>query len=545
MLKIGETPQKFWVVGKILETRAAELPDHPILYWSGEKYTYSQLNKSANQVARGFIDNGIQHSDRVAVMMENSPAYIGVWFGLAKLGAIEVPINTAYKGELLAHIINSSAANIVVIDYEFLQSFESILHSCPSITCIVLNSCTKDEAIPANKDGIKYKHLSLIASGKDENIEHDILPEDIACVMFTSGTTGPSKGVIINNAFELSFAVIFNEIVALKPSDITYNFLPFFHIAGKYIFLGTMFVNGRMVLRPRFSANEFWNDIRTFRATVTVAAGGICQMIYSRTPTSQDSNNPLRMIYSVPNPHDILSEFKNRFGVELTEGYGSTEANIVTYTRLNENTPIGAAGRAAPYYDVRVVDEDDKEVKPGVSGEIVVRPKYPNILMEGYFGLPEKSLKTFKNLWFHSGDRGMMDKDGYLFFLDRMKDAIRRRGENISSFEVERIVGKFPGISEVAAVGVPAEIGEEEVKVVVVCQANSSIKHEDLFEHCIREMPYFMVPRFIEFVNDLPRTATQKVKKNELRDLGITNATWDCEEEGFTITRGGSTNRNL
>ena len=539
MLRIGETSKKFWLVGRVLEDRAAELPNHPILFWSEETYTYSQLNKSANKIARGFINHGTRHSDRVAVMMESSPTYIGVWFGLAKLGAIEVPINTAYKGDLLAHIINSSGANMVVIDYKFLQIFKSILHLCPSINCIVLNTCAEYQAIPTNKDRIIYKSLSGIASNKDENINRNILPEDIACVMFTSGTTGPSKGVIINNAFELSFAVIFNEIVSLKSSDITYNFLPFFHIAGKYILLGTMLVDGCMVLRPRFSVNNFWRDIRVYRATVTVAAGGVCQMLYARTPMPQDSDNPLRMIYSVPNPHDILTEFQNRFGVQLTEGYGSTEANIVAYTKPYENTPLGAAGRPAPYYDVRVVDENDKEVKPGVSGEIVVRPKYPNILMEGYFGLPEKSLETFKNLWFHSGDRGMIDKDGYLFFLDRMKDAIRRRGENISSFEVERIVGKFPGISEVAAVAVPAEIGEDEVKIVVVCQENAGIRHQELWEHCTREMPYFMVPRFIEFVNDLPRTPTQKVKKIDLRYVGLTSATWDCEKEGLKITRNG------
>ena len=201
-----------------------------------------------------------------------------------------------------------------------------------------------------------------------------------------------------------------------------------------------MFVNGRMLLRPRFSVENFWKDIRQFGVTVTVGVGGICQMLYAQPPDEQDSDNPLRMIYSVPNPHDVLDQFKRRFKLELTEGYGSTEANIVVYTRPSEDTPLGAAGRAAPYYDIRIVDGNDRDVPVGESGEIIVRPKFPNTLMEGYYGLPEKTIEPFKNLWFHSGDRGMMDERGYLFFLDRMKDAIRRRGENISSFDSDETI---------------------------------------------------------------------------------------------------------
>ena len=539
MFRIGETPKDLWLVGRLLEDKAAKLPDHPILFWSDEVYTYSQLNYNANKIARGFLDIQLQHSDRVAVMMQSSPTYIGVWFGLAKLGAIEVPINTAYKGDLLAHIINSSGASVAVVDIEFLPVFEQIIKLCPLLKRIVINTDANSPKNFSIKEEVTYDQLSLLSSDDGSNLGHNILPEDIACVMFTSGTTGPSKGVIINNAFELSFAVIFNEIVSLSSSDITYNFLPFFHIAGKFILLGTMFVDGRMVLRARFSADSFWADVRKYGVTVTVGVGGICQMLYAKPSTPQDSENPLRMIYSVPNPHDVLEKFKKRFGVELTEGYGSTEANIVVYTRPNEDTPLGAAGRAAPYYDVRIVDEDDNEVPPGVSGEIVVRPKYANILMEGYFGLPEKTIETFRNLWFHSGDRGVMDESRYLFFLDRMKDAIRRRGENISSFEVERIVSKYSAVSEVAAIGVPADVGEDEVKIIVVCREDTPINPIDLFKHCINEMPYFMVPRFIEFVDVLPRTPTQKVRKVELRELGVTNTTWDCEKEGFKVTRGG------
>ena len=539
MFKIGETPKQNWLVGKVLEERAYEFPDHPIVYWANEIYTYSRLNIDANRFAKGLLEINVHKGDRVAVMMSGSPTYIGVWFGLAKIGAVEVPINTAYKGDLLAHIINSAGVTIAVIESAFVNIFHEILHLCPKLRRIIVHKPDEKALNLKTIDGNNFDDMQNIICGEGENIESDVTPDSMACIMFTSGTTGPSKGVIINNAFELSFAVIFNEIVSLKPSDITYNFLPFFHIAGKFIFLGTMFVNGRMLLRPRFSVENFWKDIRQFGVTVTVGVGGICQMLYAQPPDEQDSDNPLRMIYSVPNPHDVLDQFKRRFKLELTEGYGSTEANIVVYTRPSEDTPLGAAGRAAPYYDIRIVDGNDRDVPVGESGEIIVRPKFPNTLMEGYYGLPEKTIETFKNLWFHSGDRGMMDERGYLFFLDRMKDAIRRRGENISSFEVERITAKHPAVSEVAAIAVPANVGEDEVKIVVVRQSNLSLDELSLFQHCAKEMPYFMVPRFIEFVEDLPRTPTQKVRKIELRLLGVTNSTWDCEKFGYKVTRGG------
>ena len=277
--------------------------------------------------------------------------------------------------------------------------------------------------------------------------------------------------------------------------------------------------------------------------TVTVAVGGICHMLYAEPRRPDDADNPLRMIYAVPNPHDVRADFLARFDLQMTEGYGSTEANIVAYTRPEEATPKGAAGRAAPQYEIRIVDEMDREAPPGTSGEIVVRAKHPYILMEGYDDLPEATLAAFRNLWFHNGDRGHMDEAGYLYFHDRMKDAIRRRGENISSFEVERIVNKHPDVAETAAVAVAAEDGEDEVKVAVVRKPGAALTEEALLRHCVAEMPYFMVPRFIELKIDLPRTPTQKVRKVELRAEGITAATWDREAAGFTVTRDGLARR--
>lgn len=536
MLTIGKESEA-WLVHRVLEQRAAERPDHPVMHWEGRDYTYAAINREANRVAAGMEERGIAPGARCAVMMQNTPAHVFVWFGTAKCGVVEVPINTAYRGDILAHIVTSARVSAMVLDAEFVPIVARIAERCPDLRTFIVNGGDIDDAQRA-LPGVVLS-LDELASGDGADLPRAVEATTTACIMFTSGTTGPSKGVVINNHFELSFAVVFNEIVALSAGDVTYNFLPFFHIAGKFILLGTMLADCRMLLRQRFSAGRFWPDVREHGVTVTVGVGGICHMLWAEPRRPDDADNPLRMIYSVPNPHEVQEAFLERFDLQLTEGYGSTEANIVVYTRPGEETPRGTAGRAAPYYNVMIVDEMDRPVPPGTSGEIVIRARHPYILMEGYDGLPEATLAAFRNLWFHSGDRGHMDENGFLFFHDRMKDAIRRRGENISSFEVERIVNKHPDVAETAAVAVAADVGEDEVKVVVVRNPGAALSEEALLHHCVAEMPYFMVPRFIEFRADLPRTPTQKVRKVALREDGITPATWDREAAGFKVTRDG------
>ena len=536
MLTIGKEPET-WLVHRVLEQRAAERPDHPVMHWSGLDYSYAAINREANRIAAGLEARGIEPGQRCAVMMQNSPAHVFVWFATAKLGVVEVPINTAYRGDILTHIVTSARVTAMVLDAEFVPVVARIADRCPGLGTFIVAGDDLDDA-RRTLPGVVLS-LAEVATGDGADVERAVEATTTACIMFTSGTTGPSKGVVINNHFELSFAVVFNEIVALRADDVTYNFLPFFHIAGKFILLGTMLADCRMLLRPRFSASQFWPDVCAHGATVTVGVGGICHMLWAEPRKPDDADNPLRMIYSVPNPHEVQEQFLERFDLQLTEGYGSTEANIVVYTRPDEATPKGTAGRAAPYYEVAIFDEMDRPVPPGTSGEIVIRARHPYILMEGYDGLPEPTLAAFRNLWFHSGDRGHMDEAGFLFFHDRMKDAIRRRGENISSFEVERIVNKHRDVAETAAVAVPADVGEDEVKIVVVRNPGVALTEEALLRHCAAEMPYFMVPRFIEFRADLPRTPTQKVRKVVLREDGITPATWDREAAGFKVTRDG------
>ena len=393
MLTIGKDPET-WLVHRVLERRAAERPDHPVMHWDGRDCGYGAINREANRIAAGFEAHGIEPGARVAVMMQNTPAHVFVWFATAKLGVVAVPVNTAYRGDILAHVVTSARATAMVLDADFVPVVARIAARCPGLGTFIVAGIVAGSDLEEARRALPGAVLSLdeLATGDGADRPRGDAATDTACIMFTSGTTGPSKGVVINHHFELSFAVIFNEIVSLGARDVTYNFLPFFHIAGKFIMLGKM-------------------------------------------------------------------------------------------------------------------------------------------------------LAAFRSLWFHSGDRGHKDEAGYLHFHDRMKDAIRRRGENISSFEVERIVNKHADVAETAAIAVAAEVGEDEVKVVVVRNPGAALTEEALLRHCVAEMPYFMVPRFIEFRADLPRTPTQKVRKVALRADGIAPATWVREAAGFEVTRDGLARR--
>ncbi len=527
-------PDEGWIIHRILEAKAAAKPDHPFMHYEGRDHTYAQMNARADRVAAGLAGLGITKGDRVAVIMQSSPAYIDVWFAIAKLGAIEIPVNIAYKGELLRHVLVTAGAVGIVFDDEFAAVVADTDDSCPDLVHHVVNP-TLGAAAPTVPGEVR---LADLMAGDVPPPDVEIAHTDVACIMFTSGTTGPSKGVIIEHHFEWAFGVTIAEIVDIRADDVAYNFLPFFHVAGKFVLMAALMVDARMVLRQRFSVARFWPDIREFGCTITVAVGGICHMLNAEPERDDDADNPLRVIYAVPIPAEFQAEFEKRFGLVFIEGYGSTEANIVAASTPGVS-PNGSFGKAGRFYEIEIHDENDDPCPPGMPGEICVRSRRPGMLLTGYYKLPEKSLEATRNLWFHTGDQGVMDEDGWFFFLDRLTDSIRRRGENISSFEVERIVNTHEAVAEAAAIAVPSELQEDEVKVICVLKPGQSLTEEALLRFCVDQMPYFMVPRFVEFRDDLPRTSLTKVRKVELRAEGPSANTWDCEAHGLRITRNG------
>ena len=515
-------------IHQLLEQQAQSQPDKEFLRIDGRCWTFRELNMHALVIAHALRRRGVGGGDHVVVMMQSSELYIALWFAISKIGAVEVPVNSACRGEILRHILRTVKAKVALVDVDYRAQFDT-----------AAQGILAPEAITDPQRGDFVWNEEQIEAIKDSDFGVKPQSSDPACVIFTSGTTGLSKGVVISHHHQLSFGLFFSEVVHFRPEDVAYNFLPFFHIAAKFQTLGAMLSGGRMMLRPVFSVLRFWQDVREGQATLCVAVGGLCHLLNRVPPAPDDANNPMRLIYAVPVPWEFKESFEARFGLQLVEAYGATESNLVIYSRVGENTPRGSCGRASEHFEISIRDERGVETPRGTAGEIWARAREPNTMMTGYLGLPEKTLETMQGDWFRSGDRAFMDENGYVFFLDRMNDAIRRRGENISSFEVERALNAHSSIAEVAVVPVKAEVGEDEVKAVVVLKPGAELSPQALLEFAIQSMPYFMVPRFIEFRADLPRTPTMKVKKVELRNEGCTATTWDCETAGIKITRRG------
>ncbi|WP_323010614.1 AMP-binding protein [Paracoccus sp. (in: a-proteobacteria)] len=521
-MKLFDLPNLPASLHDLLDDRAQSLGGKTFAITPDEPVTYRALADHSKQIATHLSDR-VQPGERVVIMMPVSRLSLGIWFAMSRLGAIDTTINPAYKGEMLLRLVQTASPTLCIIDDTMRSQFDE--------------AC-RDYIDPA--DVIDPATLTQIDDTDPGSwTVRAVAPRDIAAILFTSGTTGNSKGVMVSQHQELAFGAAYAEITRLGPDDTTYNFLPFFHIAGRFTALGTMIAGGCMVLRRSFSVSAFWDDIRAHDATVVSAVGGLCHMLYGQPPSENDADNSLRLIYAVPVPWEFKAEFEARFGLQLIEGYGGTETNLVAYSRLDEPCPRGAIGKPSDHFEIQLQDQSGRAVPPGSAGEICIRPRYPSTMLTGYFGLPDKTLEVFQDLWFHTGDAGRFDADGYLYFLDRMRDTIRRRGENISSYEVERMLNQHPAVAESAVIATPSELDEDEVKAVIVLKFGQTASEEQLFLYATKVLPYFMVPRFIEFRSELPRTPTLKVTKHTLVADGNGPATWDCEKNGYRISSRG------
>ena len=344
--------------------------------------------------------------------------------------------------------------------------------------------------------------------------------------------------MLLTHHYLAAYGTMYADINGLRADDVLLNFLPYFHMGAKFLTIATLVCGGQMRLLPRLSISTFLDEVVAHRVTNFVAVGGVCNMLLSRPPRDDDGATSIRTIYAVPDPADIHAEMERRFGCQMTTVYGSTEVGLPLFRGVHDDYRPGSCGRMSPYYDVRVVDESDHELPAGEVGELVIRPRLPFLTGSGYIGMPERTVEAWRNLWLHSGDRGHVE-DGWFFFDDRATDSLRRRGENISSFEAEKLVTRHPAVSEAAVVAATAEVGEDEVWVLVIPRSGQSLTPEELFQHCAATMPYFMVPRYIDIVGDFPRTPTAKVEKYKLRAAGPGPSTWDCEAHGWKITRTG------
>jgi crotonobetaine/carnitine-CoA ligase len=527
------------VMTTLLARRAREAPDVVCLDIEGEgPITHCELQDRSLRLASGLRSLGVGRGDAVAVLMENSASGVYTWFACSALGAIYVPLNTALHGSFLEHQLRTAQASVLVTEVDRLADVARIESDIVDTLGTVIVAGDGEFSPLPKLSTIAWASVSSGAAGDPVSVDESPSWHDPAVVLFTSGTTGPSKGAVLSHRYLLHMAEIYARNMRMESGDTFYSVFPLFHLSGSCVtILGPLVAGAKGVLDRTFSVTNYWRRVRETGASHALLLGATIQMLWSREPDDDEQANGLRVVLAQPLPAAMHRPFEERYGVAALSGYGLTEAGTVSLSDPDHPAPPGSAGLPLPGYEVVIVDDNDDPVSPGTPGEILIRPREPHIIFEGYVGNPEATLAVFRNMWLHTGDLGSIDESGYLWFVDRKKDYLRRRGENISSMEVEGAIARHPAVAAVAVIGVPSELSEDEVKACVVRTPGADLSERELLDHCIDALPYFAVPRFIEFVDDLPRTPSGKVQKVELRRLHDPAAVWDSQAAGIKVTR--------
>lgn len=498
--------------------RAVQLyGDRPLLRFESQRWTFSDVARRANQFAAFLSKLDIGPGDKVAIFLPNCPEWIFAWLGCAQANVIYVPINTEYRGDILVHQLSKADVSAIVIDGSYIDRIPVVLeHTSTLKTLIVVGGQTSEVAVP-NLDILDY---SEVDGCSDEDPGLEILHSDPHAIAFTSGTTGPSKGALAPNGHAVTFALDTVRTMALQDGEKIYNSgMPLFHsLATCMGLLPALITGSEYWLLTRFSASRFWPDVHEFGATVALGIFTMPPLLLKQPPSGDDSNVPLKRFIVGQHNEDFTQRFN---GCGLLNAYGQTETGCVTLIPYGEEPRMGSCGKVnSETYEVRIVDDNDNEVPVGVAGEILVRPRLPYVMMTEYYNMPSETNIAFRNLWFHTGDSGKFDEDGYMYFVDRKKDAMRRRGENISSYEIEGVISRHEKVLECAVVGVPSPLGEDDLKAVIILKDGETASHEELWEFFDENMPRFWVPRFIEFRSELPKTPNLKIRKYTIREQG-------------------------
>lgn len=514
------------ILSTILTRQAEHYGDRALLVAGDTRWTYSQTAAIARASAKTLVDAGIKPGDRVALMCSNRPEFLQVYLGCAWLGAIVVPINTALRGFQLSHIFRNARPALLVVEAQFAAAIETIDPDVelPSRTWTiggVTETRVLSAPLPALGDGVP-------ASA--------VYPGDTVAILYTSGTTGPAKGVCCPQAQLFWWGIYSARALGIREGDVLFTTLPLFHTNALNAFYQAILNGCTYVLEPKFSASGFWTTARRHNATVGYLLGAMASMLLAQPEGEDDRGHGIRVALGGGVPPQIHRPFFERFGVPLVDGYGSTETNFVFAGSIPSDGP-GTMGYLADGVEARIVDENDSELPAGQAGELVLRAREPFAFASGYFGMPEKTVEAWRNLWFHSGDRVVRDSDGHYRFIDRMKDSIRRRGENVSSWEVEQTIQSHPAVATCAIYPLPSELGEDEVAAAILLESGQSLQPVDVIRHCEGQIAYFAIPRYVRIVREMPLTENGKIKKGVLRDAGVTSDTWDREAAGIRVRR--------
>ncbi|GAA5125881.1 AMP-binding protein [Pseudonocardia adelaidensis] len=506
----------------VLEAAAADDPNaRAVSFVGGAAFSRSELLAQARTVAGGLRRAGVRPGDRVVMILGNRPEFLTTYLAVSMLGAVSVPLNTALRGDVLTYMLEAVGPATLV--------FESGLAAdvVPSVAAaggMQRLWCVPTGSVPTPDGAVRFEEL---LPGPALDADHPSQPWDLASILFTSGTTGRSKGVMWSHKMAGWFADNATWVMGYDAEDVVYTCLPLFHINALFTaFLAGLQEGASIVVSARFNAAGYWKEVGESGATVTNMLGAMSAILWKQQRSPAEQAHRLRLAMLVPFPNDYHEEFEGRFGCRITELYGSTDTGIPLGVPHGERHP-GSCGVPAPGWQAALVDEHDEPVAADVSGELVTRPLEPFVGQLGYWRQPDNTWEAHRNCWFHTGDLLAQDADGWFHFVDRVKDAMRVSGENVSAFEVEQVLLAHPRVAEAAVYAVPSEMGEDDIMAAVVVEGPEPLEPAELIEFVAPRLAYFAVPRFVEILSELPKTSTEKVRKGALRARGRSASTWD------------------
>ncbi|MBW2421998.1 MAG: AMP-binding protein [Deltaproteobacteria bacterium] len=536
-LELDDPKQR--TLGAALRRQAKEIPDTPFILAGDTRYSYAAVDALANAWASGLREAGVGQGDTVAIFMESCPEFVFAAFGANKLGAIWVPTNTDYKGEWLRAGFEDSRARVLLTDAKLLPRIAELGDGLAFERIYVRGEAAEGLELCAPLLPL----AELVHEGAEEPGGVEVVYGDTAAVLWTSGTTGRAKGVMQSHNAWIRAAQSGARSTGVQEGDILYSCLPMYNSAAWVTNIYRALVCGiPFGLDSHFSAQAFWDRCRHYGATMTFTLGAMHIFLWQAPRRDDDADNPIREASMIPMPAELVGPFRERFGIDrIDQGYGQSEVMGI-FARADDGTRSwkpNSLGEVVKGIELTLLDDEDLPVATGEVGEFCVRPSEPHVIFNGYFNNSEATLRSFSNLWYHTGDLGRCDEDGEYFFVDRKADFIRFKGRNVSSFAVEASVAAHPAVAQAAAHGVVSEQleHEAEIKICVVLEPGAKLTPEELARFVNDNAPYFFVPRYIEFVDSLPQTPTGRVQKFKLRERGVTSETWDGRVAGFALRR--------
>lgn len=518
-------PDAGFTVPAVLDLRAQQFGDRVMMSIAGTPITFAQMRDRSCAAANVLVGLGITRGETVALFTGTCPEWVYFWLGAARIGAVPAAVNAASRGDFLVHTLRLSRAVVVITDADRQARLAEVADQVDTLRTVLVQGDSLTDA--------------LAAASPEPPSGSEAQPDDIA-LFFTSGTTGPSKAVVTTWQYLFTAAATVASTWDLESGDVLWTAMPLFHLSAAPTVLGPMLVGGTTVLAAAFHPSEVWDEIRSCGAVGFAGAGAMVSMLWNLPPNPRDAEVGLRFISAAPIAADMYRAIEERYHCRIVTMYGMTEAFPIAFKAVSDAGKPGTSGQVNPDFEVRIVDLLDQPVPQGMVGEIACRARKPHAMSEGYVasasGGPPLQVEPHAE-WFRTGDLGFLDAENNLTYVDRAKDSLRRRGENVSSVEVEQTVMRHPAVLEAAAVGIPSDLGEDDILVVLTLRPDAGLEYAELLDFCSARMPYFCVPRYLEVLDEIPKNVIGRVRKDVLRSRGLGARAWDREAHGYVLSR--------